>query len=76
MAYVAGVRNLQSVSRCRSDEVKRVAPHVHVAYRLLDLRHVASDALVALATCFVMRVLLDRWRMRAIRRIRAVAIEA
>ena len=76
MADIAGVRNLQRFSRRRSDEVKRVAPHVHVAYRLLDLRHVASDALVALATYFVMGVLLDRWRVRAIRRVRAVTIEA
>ena len=56
--------------------MKRVAPHVHVGDRLLDLRHVASDALVALATCFVMRVLLDCRRVRTIRRIRAVTIEA
>ena len=76
MADIAGVRNLQSVSRCRSDEVKRVAPHVYVGDRLLDLRHVASDALVALTTCFVVRVLLDRWSSRAIRRICAVTIEA
>ena len=76
MADIACVRNLQSVSRCRSDEVKRVAPHVHVGDRLLDLRHVASDALVALATYFVMGVLLDRWRVRAVGRVRAVTIEA
>ena len=56
--------------------MKRVASHVHVGYRLLDLRHVASDALVALATCFVVRVLLDRRRVRPVRRIRAVTIEA
>ena len=76
MADIAGVRNLQSVSRCRSDEVKRVAPHVHVGDRLLDLRHVASDALATLATCFVVRVLLNRWRVRAVRRVRAMTIEA
>jgi len=75
MADIAGVRNFQSVSRRRSDEVKRVAPHVHIGDRLLDLRHVASDALVALATCFVMRVLLDGWGVRAVRRSRAMTIE-
>ena len=56
--------------------MKRVAPHVHVGDRLLDLRHVTSDAVAALATYFVMRVLLDRWRVRAVGRIRAVTIEA
>ena len=76
MTNIAGVRNLQSVSHCRSDEVKRVAPYIHVGDRLLDLWHVASDALAALATYFVMRVLLDRWRARAIWRIRTVTIEA
>ena len=76
MADIAGVRNLQSLSRCRCDEAERMAPHVHVGDRLLDLRHVASDALAALATYFVMRVLLNRRRVRTIRRIRAVTIEA
>ena len=72
---IAGIRNLQSVSRCRSDEVKRVAPHVHVGDRLLDLWHVAGDALAALATYFVMRVLLYCGRVRTVRRVRAVTIE-
>ena len=76
MADIAGVRNFQSVSRRRSDEAKRVATHVHVRDRLLDLRHVASDTLVARATHFMMRVLLDCWCVRATRRIRTVTIEA
>ena len=76
MADIAGVRNFQSVSRRRSDEAKRMAPHVHVGYRLFDLRHVASDTFVALTTHFVMRVLVDGWRARAVGRIRAVTIEA
>ena len=56
--------------------MKRVAPHVHIRDGLLDLRHVASDALIAGAACFVMGVFLDRGCMRAIRRTRAVTIEA
>lgn len=56
--------------------MKRVAPHVHVGDRLLDLRHVASDALAALASCFVMSVFLDRRGVRAVWRIRAVTIQA
>lgn len=76
MANITGVRDFQRVTRCRRDEVKRVAPHVHVGDRLLDLRHMTSDALVALATFFVMCVLLNRWRARAVRRVWAVTIEA
>jgi len=76
MTDIARVRNLQSVRHRRSDEVKRVAPHVHVGDGLLDLRHVASNALAALTTRFVMRVFLDCWRVRAIRRIRTMAIQA
>ena len=76
MAYIAGIRNLHSVSRRRSDEMKSVAPHVHVGDCLLDLRHVGGDALAALASRFVMRVFFDRRGVRAIRRTRAVAIQA
>ena len=56
MADIAGIRNLHSVSRRRIDEMKSVAPHVHVGDCLLDLRHVASNALAALASRFVMCV--------------------
>ena len=76
MADIAGIRYLQSVSRRRSHKVKRVAPHVHVGDGLLDLRHVASDALTTLATHFVMGMLLDGWCVRAVRRIWTVTIEA
>ena len=76
MAHIAGVGNLESVGHCRSGEMKVVAPHVHVGDGLLDLRHVASNALTAFASDFVMRMLLDGRCARAVRRIRAVAIEA
>jgi len=76
MARVAGVRNLQDLRRRGSNEVERMAPDVHVGDRLLDLRHVARDALVALATRFVMGVLLDRRSVRAVRRVWAVTIQA
>ena len=39
--------------------MKGMAAHVHVRDRLLDLWHVAGNAIVALTTYFVMRVLLD-----------------
>lgn len=76
MANITGVRDLQSVARCRSDESKRVARHVHVGDRLLDLRHVARDAIIALATRVVMGVLLDRRSVGTVRRVRAVTIQA
>ena len=75
MAGIAGIRNLRSLSHRGIDEVKRVAPHVHVGDRLLDLRHVTGDALVALATYFVVRVLFYCGRVRTVRRVRAVTIE-
>ena len=75
MTDIAGVRNPQSIRRRRSDEVKRVAPHVHVGDGLLDLRHVASDTLAALTTRFVMGMLPNCGRVRAVRRVRAVTIE-
>ena len=34
--------------------------HIHISDRLLDLRHVAGDALTALAPRFVMCVFFDR----------------
>ena len=43
---------------------------------LLDLRHVAGDAVAARAAARVMRVLLDAWRMRAVRRVRTVTGQA
>lgn len=76
MANIAGIRNFQSVGGCRSDETKGVTAHVHVGYRLLDLRHMAGNALIALAACFVVCVLLYGRRVGAVRRVRAVTIEA
>ena len=75
MTDVAGVRDLQGVGHCRSDEVKRVAPDVHIDDCLLDLRHVALDALAALTPHFVMGVLLDRRCVRAVGGVRTMTVE-
>ena len=75
MANIAGIRNLQGISRRWSDKMKSVAPHVHVGDCLLDLWHVAGDALAALASRLVMGVFFDRRCVRAIGRTRAMAIE-
>jgi hypothetical protein len=56
--------------------VKRVAPNIHVGYRLLNFWHMTRDAFVALAARFVMRMLFYGWRVRAIWRRRAVTIQA
>ena len=56
--------------------MKGVAPNVHVGDGLLDLRHVASDALTALAAYLVMCMLLDARCARAVWRIWAMTIEA
>lgn len=76
MADIAGIRNFQRICRRRSDEVKRVAPHIHVGDRLLDFGHVTSDALTTLAPRFVMRVFLNGWRVRTVWRIRAMTVQA
>ena len=76
MADVAGIRNFLGVSFRRADETEGVAAHIHVAEGLRDFRHVTGDTLAACAVCLVMRVLLQRRRVRAAGRLRAVADEA
>ena len=56
--------------------VEGVAADVDVGDRLLDLRHVAGDALAARAAALMMRVRFERGGVRAVRRGRAVAVEA
>ena len=76
MADVARVRDLQAVGPRRIDEVEGVTTDVHVGDRLFDLRHVAGDALASWAAELVVRVFLDRVRVRPILRVRSVAREA
>jgi len=53
-----------------------MASYVCIGNRLLNLRHVTTGALGAGRVCLVMRVLLDGWRPRAVRRGRPVTIKA
>lgn len=76
MTRVAGIRDLQRLRRGRRNEFERVAPNIDVGDRLLDFRHVASDAFVASGASFVVRMLFGRWRVRTVRRARAVTIQA
>ena len=59
-----------------ANESERVAAAILVGKRLFDLRHVASDALPAWAARLVVRVLLDRTRMRSVWKAGAMALEA
>ena len=74
MAAGTGIRYVQLLSRSRRDESKRVATNVDVSDRLLDLRHMAGYALAAWRTDFMMSVLLDGHRARAVRRVAAVTL--
>ena len=75
MADVAGVRDFQTFAHGGTDEAKRVATDIHVGDRLGNLGHVAGNALVAGAIKLMMRVLLNRGRMRPIGRTGAVTVE-
>ena len=68
--------NLVFVGHLRRDEAKRVRMNESLRHAFgFDLGHVASDTLASRASGFVMRVLLDRRRMRAIGRRRTVAVK-
>ena len=76
MANVAGIGNLVGVRLRRRNEAEGVGVDIHVRDRLLDLRHVAGDALAARAARLVMRVFGDGGGMRPILRVRPVTREA
>lgn len=59
MANVAGVGNLVGVGLRRRNEAEGVGVDIHVRNRLLDLWHMAGDALAARAARLVMRVFLN-----------------
>ena len=75
MTKIASVRNLQRFGLRGPDEVERVTANLHLPNGLGDLGHVAGNTLAARTSCRMMRVLLYRWRMRSILRIRTVAPE-
>jgi hypothetical protein len=75
MADVAGIWDIHAFSIARRDKVKRVTPDILVGDRLLDLRHVARDALVSGTARLVVGMLLNRRRVRTRLRIRTMAIE-
>ena len=52
-----------------------MAPHIHVGDGLLDLRHVARDALTTFASNLMMGMLLDGRCARAVWRIWAMTIQ-
>ena len=73
---VARIGYLQRIGLAGRDELEGVAAHVDVRNGLLDLGHVAGDALATRAANLVMRMCLDGRRMRTVLRVRAVAVQA
>ena len=62
MTLVAGVRDLHRLALRRGDKSKGVGAHVHIRDRLLDLGHMASNALAAGTPGGVMGVSFERCR--------------
>src|SRR5579862_4472252 len=54
MAPVARVGNLEGIRRGRRNKFERVTPDVHIGNRLLDFRHVATDAFIARGASLMM----------------------
>ena len=75
MTTSAGVRHFQCGRVSRRYKFECMRPNAYVRKLRLDLRHVTRDAFVANAAGRVMSVGLDRFRMRTVRRSRAVAFE-
>src|SRR5579872_7436467 len=76
MAHIARIGDLQALGPGGRDEAEGMAANVHTRNGLLDFRHVAGDALAAGAARFMVSVLLDGRRTRAVGRTRTVTIEA
>ena len=76
MADIARIRDFQAVGSVRIDEVERVASDIHIGDGLLDLWHVAGNALTAGAPNRVMGMLLDRRGMRPILSVWPVTCQA
>lgn len=72
MAQVACIGDFHRLTLRRCNELKRVRTYVHVGDRLLDLGHVARDALAAGAVRGVMRMRFDGRRVRTVLRVGAV----
>jgi hypothetical protein len=76
MAHIAGIRNSKHVRLCGRDELECVCANVHISDRLLDLRHVASDALISWAIGLVMCMGFDARSVRTIGCVGAVTVQA
>src|SRR6185312_8482577 len=63
---VARVGDAEQLGLCRSDELESVGADIHVADRLLDLRHVTGDALASGTARLVVSVGFEGGRARAV----------
>ena len=66
MTRVAGIGNLVLVRHFRCDEVESVTADIDVCNCLLDVGHVARYAVVAWTAGAMMRMGLDRRRVRTV----------
>ena len=76
MTVRAWVGNFVGFGHRRTNKAERVAAHIDIGNRLLNLRHVAGDAVIAGAAGFVMRVFLHCCCVRTVRRPRAMTFQA
>ena len=75
VAEVTGIGNLEGLCFARGDKAEGVAADVLIGDRLLDLRHMASDALAAGAAWLMMSVLFEGCGVGSDLRVRTMAIE-
>ena len=76
MASIAGVGHFVLGRRRWWDELEGVGAHIHIGKLRCDFGHVAVHALVAGATCPVLRVGFDRWGMRTVGGTGSMALQA
>ena len=76
MARRTGIRDVVAIRHRRRNKAKRVGVNVRARNPFaFDLGHMARNAFVAGAPCWVMRVFLKGRRVRTIGRLRAVTVE-
>ena len=76
MAFIAGVRNLKRFGVAGRHEVESVTSNILVCDRLRNLGHMTGDAFVAGAARLMVRVRLNRGRVRSRLCVRAVTVKA
>ena len=76
MTDAAWIRNLEPRRGGGCDELERMCADIDIGDRLLNFGHVAANALVSHTASHMMRVSLDARRVRTVRGIGTVALQA